>query len=530
MSKNNNKNNNNNNGRGYKQGNRKNYGGKDSRQFSKDRGGTMSYLANAGKDNDGSWYNRLPYLLQDVTKINFKNQLGVPVPIPHSEGGLEVHTVPGVMVLDMVHGPGYSDDVKSGINRAGINFYEKVRSALNKANTDYEMTDMAIVNFCKADLFTQFANIVRFFGLFSAWDTSNYYKPLALLQAGYGVNRENYQTIVERMPNLRERANYLALEASFLFLPSDYNIMDRWSWLFSNVWKDHDNEKAQFYIHRMHGYYKFNETLSQEGSAAEYIEYTYNGTGIAPIKEMLDAFESCINALRNSSSVRVIESDIKNAFPNDEGWKFPVINEGYRTPIMMSDEVNMQIENTCWLGAVWGLENNNITQNVDKDIIKYAPIVSSGGDRTKLSLPYVSGSHIINIHTSELDQAGLAVATRGLFYLTHEEDANYKVHCASDFCYKIGIVAGPSDTIEWQLSPVLFGGTGASEYSMLMFQSFDWAPKLWMALPIGAESMCIPFLEWDNYGIITDFELNNLNRVVTTSLWWSKVSEQYESR
>lgn len=526
MSKNNKRNYNRNNN----SGGRKSYGGKDSRQFSKDRGGTMSYLSQAGKDNDGSWYNRLPYLLQDVTKINFKNQLGVDIPLPHTEGGIETWTVPGVMVLDMIHGPGYSDDVKSGINRAGINFYEKVRSALNKPNTDYEMTDMAIVNFCKADLFTQFANIVRCFGLFSSWDSSNYYKPLSVLKAGYGITYGNYQSIIDRMPTLRERANYLALEASFLFLPSDYSIMDRWSWLFSNVWKDHDSEKAQFYIHRMHGYYIFDETLSEEGSAARYVEYTYNSSGVGPIKEMLDAFEDCINALRNSSSVRIIESDIKNAFPNDAGWKFPVINEGYRTPIMMSDEVNMQIENTSWLGATWGLENNNITQNVNKDIIKYAPVVSAGGDRNVLSMPYVAGSHVINIHTNDLDPAGLAVATRGLFYLRHQEEANYELHCASDFCYQVGIVTSPMASISWQLSPVVVGGTGASELTLLMFQSFDWAPKLWMALPVGAESSCMPFLEWDNYGFITDFELNNLNRVVTTSLWWSKVSEAYESR
>nr|AVX53369.1 putative capsid [Marmot picobirnavirus] len=471
--------------------------------------------------NDISWWNKVPSLFNEATKVSFMNQLGAEVNIP----GLE-SPVPGALVMDTFTTPGWSSDINSAASLAAVGMYEEIRKRLNKPNPDYEPADLAIMVFCISDIYSQYMNIIRAFGMMNVWSASNFYLPRALMQALYGGDNalDVFQNFLSTGPQMRFRFNaYVAEANSFLEVPGNLDIITRQSWLFQYLYRDSNSAKAQIFARRKQIAYIWDDT-GETGSKAsviglEGVAYSQSN----PILLLINTFGRCIEALRNSSSVRIMLSDMRQAFADSLHFNMPVLDEEYTVEIRTVDEVNMQIENTLIYPVTSTqssqLHDFDVTQNPETGAIIYQPsiIVNGTGESFANRSWYLNDTYVINVHEPSVSADQIMEATRSIPIAdVYDEDTGrlYFRPC-TDFCSGIRIVNDPDG---FALGP--FYDTRVHDmdartpdvYSELvsLLSNFDWAP----ALP-----GVFRFQDMDNYAVVNGEQLNMLNVAALFSAW-----------
>lgn len=497
----------------------------------------------AGRENDASWYNQIPTLVDNAANISWFNQLGAQPDLNTQLGPryvegednlvvglLGFNSLPGIMAFDTVLTPGTTSSAKDPMNIASINLYEYVRKALNKPNPDYEAQDLTIMNYCIMTIYAHYANILRAFGITGNWDMENLYTPLSLMRMAYGWKKDDYDEFISNRANYLSRFNQLIYKASFLFLPTSFKLMDRYAWLFSNIFRDHHRAKGQYYIHSMYGSYYWDESDPSVGSKAKY--FSVGETGDAggrrqTMKNMLDTFDDLIERLRNSSSVRIMQSDMRKAFEDKQAWSLAYADDMYTVPIVDSDEVLMQIENLTYLNKWDAYRDKDIVQNVEENGLIYAPY---NPDDASVEL-YKVVNPAINIHMDNASKDDIMVATRQKLGGVIRSDNHVAPFLPSDFVVKGRVLYAPADTNETpQVSYVneIINADGPSFDDIRYLglgQSFDWAPGTILASTgfepgVGPEVVIEGFTtEWDNYTVIGTDVLNRLHTVALLSMW-----------
>ena len=95
--------------------------------------------------NDMSWYNANPELIRDAARIPFTYPLGHTLDLGNTtiNSLTNVVNLPGIISMDIVHGPGVSDSNVSAMNVASRNIYSYVRFA-NSGHSNYDHQDLMI--------------------------------------------------------------------------------------------------------------------------------------------------------------------------------------------------------------------------------------------------------------------------------------------------------------------------------------------------------------------------------------------------
>lgn len=492
----------------------------------------QSILKNICVPNDASWYKRIPNLAEDSTKISFFNQLGRAIDLQRGTNADPQFTVPGVMGLDTYTTPGTNTTVNDPMSYSNIVFYEQIRKALNKIPTTYDTPDIYIMAFAIMDVFAQYCNIVRAFGILNMYDVNNVYLPRALMKAGYGWSESTFDAAIRECSNLLEYFNKTVTYASFLYLPAGYTMLDRYGWLFSNVFKDSHTNKAQMYIHRKKNNWGWNEESLETGSAC-FTEFVPDDRSLGA---MIDKFRECCQALQNSTSVRDMQADMRAAYENVPSWKMETITLDYVVVPTVSDEVLMQIENSTPVPAfedVVKLEDFVVRQDVDLNITIFDPKLQYEGTNETIKTVLESFSkqgYLINTHLDNPGMDDILVATRDMV-VSAQTDPNtdtYRLYTGSDFIGNITMVTNP-DTLEAIVinGYIVFDDINyiydAALKNLVSYNCFDWAPRI--LLVAGAEdsyidSKCYPTVEFDNYTTIDKTRMLNLHITCLLSMWY----------
>nr|AVX53411.1 putative capsid [Marmot picobirnavirus] len=494
--------------------------------------------ANRGP-NEISWWNKSSALYNEATKISFMNQLGAQVHIPGVKFNPNTpdQYVPGGLVMDTITCPGYSSDITSPASIAAVGVYEEIRKRLNKPNPDYEPADLAIMIYCISDLYSQYMNIVRAFGCVNLWSSSNLYLPRSFMQALYGG--KNVDTILRELqnsgPQLRFRFNSMIAEAnSFLTMPANLDLITRHSWLFQFLYMDSHSNKAQLFARRKAVAYAWDETGST-GSKAKCIpmdKEVYRDVNV--MSSMIALFGECLELLRNSSSVRIMISDMRQAFGDSLHYEMPILDEMYTTELRDIDEVNMQIENTIIMPVDPVLSSTpgslDVTQDPETGAIIYQPIAA--WDNTipndLIQQWYVDGNYVLNIHERDITPEMIMEASRSMPTIDSASPAAKTMvfRPCTDFCSGIRLVYSPlqpATRLVWD--GYIRGEEGEDvepETTNTMFyaalSNFDWAPVLPGAFR---------YQDLDNYTVISKDQLEMLNQAALYSVWNIKEEGHY---
>lgn len=483
--------------------------------------------------NDFGWYNKVPGIIGDATKISWFNQLGAQV-TPFGDG-LKAFRVPGVMVFDAVTCPGLSVDSTSGASLAGNQLFDAIRRALNKPNPDYEGQDALMVMLACDDLYCQYVNLLRAFGILHTFSGDNLYTPTALLKAFYGFSPVEYKDFVENEANYRAQFNQLIYKASsFIFYPKDFAITDRHAWLFGNLFKDHDDtEKYQIYGFRKYNDWFFSETISTEGTALEYKKIQYRTNTVA---DMLSRFNKSIEALRNSTLVRTLFADMRQAFGDTTTLQMARVDElftivpGYDTHALMQIE-NMDV-NFGWTQIESDfLETCSVYQDVNKNTLVWAPFLQAGTDPAFEA--YSTLDRILNTHTQDESDEIVAEATRLMTpWIPYEYngDSGYTINASADFVVGVEFINNP-DIPDLHTLRTFVRNTASGDVlrnwvwnDLLNWCAFDWAPKIMLSKEDENHHFTFqPVLEYDHYTVIgaNDYNsvLSRLNTACNISMW-----------
>lgn len=396
-----------NNGKGNRKPKDKNQASNEARSQT-GRGGN-NYNSYLNSENDPRWYTHNQRLVADVTKIPFNSQVGFPIDV-----GTTKYQVPSICMLDCMTGPGFATSNSDGVNIAGQALFQKLRKDLSTyagyASADVTMEVLAIV-----DIFVRYAELARIFGVANLYSSLNLNYSDTLLRA-FGLNPGSVTQFRAGFNDLRSRFNNIIYKAQTLYLPAAFPIVERYLWMFSNYFYDHQDPRAQLYAYRPAHYWQLDET-GETGTKLKVEARTDN------ISAMLTNLNNAIERIRNSDSMLKIMADMRNAFKDVTPWKLTYIDEQFLIAPTYSTEVLSQIENTVILPGMPDVDME-ITQNIEDNTIIFRPGYSNThlanyihvkeGVNAGPEYSKVLQSTVINMHWMNPTSDDIVVATRNI--------------------------------------------------------------------------------------------------------------------
>nr|AIY31266.1 capsid protein [Dromedary picobirnavirus] len=528
---------------GKSNGKRNNYDTKDNRFTNKSKDSNLSDEI-VGKENDPAWYLQDPQLVKDVTKIPFNAQVGRPI----ADASTSIVT-PGICVLSTYTCPGIAKTSSDGVNLAGQKLFTKIRQNLS-TYAPYAQADVTMYVLQINEIYKQYANILRMFGVVNLYNPHNLNYNRQILRA-LGLSDAAVTKFIANINDYRSRFNNLIYKASTLYLPDVFPIVRRHAWLFSNIFIDHNDPRAQIYLHVPGNFWTLRESTETGTSLIP------NTPGIEEVWEyndisiLLDSFEREIDVFRNSDSMLKIGADMRHAFEKEAAWQLSYVPENYSILPIYSTEVLSQIENTI---VTPGAPTTNlaITQDVMKNLTLYNPLWEDAKLKEKgqvYSGVHLYNNSIINMHWNNPSEGDIAVATRNMVAFKQNGDATnpgWELDgCGSDFvtsvklwtynaetgatritnlCYNM-VLADTSDTFVGE--PYALTLTG-----LMDFVAFDWAPRIHVGDRATVSGLDHPvpkynppqvLVEFDNYTSIDRNLLRRIHDNVIMSMWSIKL-------
>lgn len=311
------------------------------------------------KPNDVSWYTSNPELLKAGASFAYGYPLGSPAYL-NNENYVDAGKliVSGISAIDVIPHLGVSVDASSPLNQAVRKIYSFIRHA-NSGARNYDPADLGMYIGAMDQIYTMFWYGVRAYGTAQIYNPQNRYVPFALLEA----QRFNAADVMKNLAKLRYGLNRIATIVNNLTVPDTMTLFKRHRWLFSGIYADGTSPKAQVYMLRPAGYFKFG---LETGTYAGKLSYTslYNSE-LFTVDSYLDLLDSMVKPILTNydEDFGLIAGDIMKAYDVSQLYKLPAVPENYVVVPSYSEEVLSQIQNATLIGNY--INNFNYTQEVD---------------------------------------------------------------------------------------------------------------------------------------------------------------------
>lgn len=364
--------------------------------------------------NDPSWYTVSGQLTKDVASLSFNNPSGIQYSLNSTSQGAFVG--PGIFNLYMAPTPGYSEGLSSPINIAAKNIYSFVRHA-NSGHANYDSPDLILMILGMANAFAYYGWMTRLYGMLRVYSQKNRYLGANMLKA-CGVDADNLLT---NMANFRAYINQYALKLSALSVPATMSLFKRYMWMFSNVFSDENDEKAQFYMYQPAYFYMYDEyngagRLLPKPLCMDNLGTPFPVTGMT-FGSLVIYGDALIGALIGSEDINIMSGDILKAYGSENIWKLQLIPEDYSIAPMFSEEVLSQIHNTVFVGSNplnsttltdvgWGSYQVAQDTSIGNGCLVCKPLTSFGGN--------INSSHLMDFWKNEVTPDDVIVASRNI--------------------------------------------------------------------------------------------------------------------
>lgn len=368
--------------------------------------------------NDPQWYFKDANILRDVASYSFQTALGTnnhySATIPQKADRYTLNayaSVPGVMAFEIGLTPGVSTSAQSPLNLAATNVYSYVRYK-NSGHTNYDSPDLMLYLLANDSLYACWNWMKRLYGLASMYSQTNKYWPKALITA----NNVDFDNLIMNLADFRAYLNIKAQEIAAFCVPATMTYNVRHSWLFANVFKDSDTNKAQSYIYVPSYFFKYDETSLTTGGNLEVVPVwmndTNHSTGSLKVADLINMLNGMLEAMNYSEDMGVMSGDIMKAYGEGNLYTLSTIDADYKVEAVYSREILSQIENmTPLFGSVRGnadlvASDWAVTQDPDTNQLKWQPVQIPAGEVYERRLFY------INFHWSDPTPEDVIVASR----------------------------------------------------------------------------------------------------------------------
>lgn len=513
-------------------------------------------------ENDPAWYGVSGQLVKDSANIPFNNPIGYPLDMGEStylvDGAADNLRIPGIMALKLLCGPGASYDNTSPVNLAAKNIYTFVRH-VNSGAANYEPADLMLYILAINSAYQLYAHLVRAYGICRTFKQNNRYYPDALLMS-MGFNPK----IKYDLPALRTAINVFVRQIGSRPVPANLNILKRQTWVFSNIFKDAESNKAQLYLYVPHGFYFYDEYMHGDDKAGrlKFVQWDWcpseagESTGARQMWDVDDIKAICdtmANRILESEDLGIISGDIVKAYGQNV-YQLAEINEDFSIEPVHSMEVLTQIHNCEPIGDVL-LDSIHVVQDVEQleegygallwEPASYEYILDVEGNGAKWA--WTQLNHIIDMPYTDPSPDDVMVATRlkGILnpyttgpkrFVPGSSDAQFycPVDGGTEFVTTISIWAVTSNNSGFQkieLTPTnaAVGNTNTTSFANMTramlceVSAFDWHPywHIWRYAPDGVQKFMSHDMvgDVDNITTVGNTTLKRMNQAAILSLW-----------
>lgn len=309
--------------------------------------------------NDVSWYTSNPELLKAGASFSYGYPLGSPAYL-NNENYVDAGKliVSGISAIDVIPHLGVSVDASSPLNQAVRKMYSFIRHA-NSGARNYDPADLGMYIGAMDQIYTMFWYGVRAYGTAQIYNPQNRYVPFALLEA----QRFNAADVMKNLAQLRYGLNRIATTVNNLTVPDTMTLFKRHRWLFSGIYADGTSPKAQVYMMRPAGCFKFGLDPSTFAGKLSYQSF-YESEPFT-VESYLNLLDSMIKPILTNydEDFGLIAGDIMKAYDVSQLYKLPAVPENYAVVPTYSEEVLSQIQNATLIGNY--ITGFNYSQDVD---------------------------------------------------------------------------------------------------------------------------------------------------------------------
>lgn len=384
--------------------------------------------------NDVSWYYKNAQMLKDAASFSYNRPLGSDLQMDrvfrpvlpnigdkvhivtggevereYTVSGVNIHTaasattVPGIMNLVTGMCPGLSRDYQSPVNLAAQNVYSFVRYT-NSGAANYDPTDLMLYLLSMDSLYALWNHLKKAYGLAMTYSQTNWYLPRALILS-MGIN---FEDIISNLADFRMFLNTTAARISSFCVPGNMSLFLRHSWMFSNVWCDSANQKAQMYQFVPFYFYRYDEMTSQAGGFLKAVEWTeweqvsgefsnQRQPVLKTVNDIKTYVGQFIDALSKSEDIGIMSGDILKAYGQSGLFKLTSVEESYSLTPVYNEEVLNQIHNGTIIlddyhpSFIQTRSTFDVTQNVDSGSLIWDPefiVPRAAKHGTMLNMPW----------------------------------------------------------------------------------------------------------------------------------------------
>lgn len=462
--------------------------------------------------NDIAWYSKNPELLSSASNISYLTSTGSRLlwnDAALEDATIAVHltSVPGIMALNFVAGPGVCSNSTDPVNIAANNIYTFIRNT-NSGGKNYDAPDLMMYLLAMDSLYMCYNHIKRVYGVATTYSAVNKYLPTELIKA-MGITPAS---VFDNMANVRTRLNILAAKLASFAVPTTMPYFLRHSWMTSNVYLDADNAKAGIYVFNPHCFHQFSETANEQGGSLEIVEM---GTYVTQmdVNLLIEKLDTAINRMLYSYDVGTISGDIMKAYKDSGLFTVGPVEDSYSVTPVYNEEVLLQIHNST-AHSINLNSTLNITQDPDTNNIVWQPTspyeressVFKRPINMRVLTPTAADTMIATRLISCVDGGGSAYATCGT-----EIIVNYYV---IQIQYKSGGVEGAT--------AVFTSNQPVDAATLSLLSQFDWHPII---TPVTVVTSGSAYTLDNVYGDLNVFALadvefiNNVNEVALLSLF-----------
>lgn len=512
-------------------------------------------VTNAKVDNDPKWYTNISPLVADYASVPYSIPNGMPynmlsktkfgyVEADKAKLTKRYEVTPGIMALDVAPIMGISVSDTSAPNLAAQQLYTKIRKA-NSGAVNYDKTDVMMTVLAMDSAYMLYETLLRAYRMLGTYSATNRYLPDGLLYAsGFSP------VLAEDLTAFRGILDLFAYKLVTIPIPDQFDFIHRHSWLFTNVYKDDEVNRAQLYLYKPSLLYVWTEGATTEElpylKATPFLDlFETSGDVVTTLAQITKAIDKVMSPILGSQDIGTIAGDIMKAF-GDAGMIQikPAEDYAWLEPVY-SEEVLIQMANASFLndGYYWQIKDwhikvepsNTITGPYLTQTLPLGVITSTGSDSGHYH-DVLRGlrNTILNMPTDNVTPEMNMVATRLCFTIGIDNNG------VNEFCIesagtevvtKINIWTAESDqngncmpmTAQSFVTLEQNRFTGQSWKFVSKWSKFKFKPTIYMFDTSDASGQT-PTVWYEghlqddsNYTVLTDDQLRRMNDVAIMS-------------
>lgn len=320
------------------------------------------------KANHPQWWMKYPQLSKDSLNFVFNTIAGTEfenlnVGLPDTPNNIQWPIVGSSMRFMRVIGKSKkaTDAYNYQMRALWLDMHRKYRGI-----GTYQSADLGMVMFAIVGVMSDLARAERMYGMASVFNARNRSYPDAILKA---MNLDPSTINGNRVADFRYQLNRLILKAQTLCLPKGISLLDCYVGLLSQVFKDSENVRAQWFLYEDPMHYQYDHTFLTQGGCIRYYPRTMTGgedNNLQTFADVITDLESDIDVLLRDDDAARMCSDLLACYGDAGITKLLPVPEDYRIEPVHEESRVLELMNTTITSALVGTDiPNDILSQLD---------------------------------------------------------------------------------------------------------------------------------------------------------------------